>query len=84
MQFQDENGQPLINIPWMAHQRANKAALDRLGDKWTASHDRFVARWLFKRGHISDFEREQIYENIAEKVARTKKRFPNYGRFRLW
>ena len=84
MQFLDENDQPLINIPWMAHQQANKAAIDRLGATWSATHDRFVARWLFKRGHISDFEREQIFENIAEKVARTKKKFPNYGRFRLW
>ena len=84
MQFQDENGQPLINIPWMPHQRANKAAIDRLGERWTATHDRFVARWLFKRGHISDFEREQIYENIAEKVARTKRMDPSHGRWRVY
>ena len=83
-QFLDENDQPLINIPLMAHKRANREALERLGATWTATHDRFVARWLFKNGHISDFERERLMENIAEKVARTKKKFPDYGRWRVW
>lgn len=76
--------QPLINISFTAHQRAKKTAIERLGRRWTPSHDRFCARWLFKRGYISDFEREQLYEQVADKVHRIRTRDPDFGRFRLW
>lgn len=74
----------MINIPFMQMKRANKAAINALGKSWTTAHDKFAARWLFKQGFISDFQREQLFENIAEKVARIRQLKPNYGRFRLY
>ena len=74
----------LINIPLMEMKRANKAAINALGEKWSPSHDKYAARWLFKKGVISDFEREQLFDNIAEKVQRIKKLNPAHGRWRVW
>ena len=70
-----------INIDLMQMKRANKAALDHLGQKWSPSHDRFAIRWLFKRGVISDFEKEILLEKVANKVHRIKKLKPDFGRF---
>ena len=79
--FQEEKS---INIDLMQMKRANKAALDHLGQKWSPSHDRFAIRWLFKRGVISDFEKEILLEKVADKVHRIKKLKPDFGRFRVW
>lgn len=73
-----------INIPLMQLKRANQAAIDYLGSSWSPSHDKFAARWLFKRGIINDFQKEQLYAKIAEKVARIKKMNPNQGGWRIW
>ena len=73
-----------INIDLMQMKRANKAALDHLGQKWSPSYDRFAIRWLFKRGVISDFEKEILLEKVAEKVHRIKKLKPDFGCFRVW
>ena len=50
-----------INIPLWQMKRANKAAIERLGERWSPAHDKFAARWLFKRGVISDFEKEAAF-----------------------
>ena len=73
-----------INIPLWQMKRANKAAIEYLGEKWSPSHDKFAVRWLFKRGVISDFEKEQLFEKIADKNARIKRMNPNHGRWRVW
>ena len=73
-----------INIDLMQMKRANKAALAHLGQKWSPSHDRYAIRWLFKRGVISDFEKEVLLEKVAEKIHRIKKLNPEFGRFRVW
>lgn len=73
-----------INIPLWEMKRANKAAIERLGERWSPAHDKFAARWLFKRGVISDFEKERLFDKIADKVARIKKMDPNHGRWRLY
>lgn len=80
-QSQDE---PLINIPLFQMKRANQAAIDSLGRNWSISHDKYAARWLFKKGVISDFEKEQLYQKIADKKARIRKLQPNSGGWRVW
>ena len=84
MTYLDEQNEAMINIPFFQMKRANKAALNLLGQKWSPAHDKFAIRWLFKQGVISDFQREQLFENIAEKVARIRKLDPNHGRWRVY
>jgi hypothetical protein len=80
----DEQHEPIINIPFMQLKRANKTAIDYLGQKWSPAHDKFAVRWLFRRGIISDFEKELLLEKVAEKMSRIKKMSPHQGRWRVW
>ena len=73
-----------INIPLMTMKRLQRKAVSHLGSKWGPAHDRFVINRLFREGVITDYERGVLHQKVKDKIANTKKRFPDYGRFRLW
>lgn len=80
----EDDGEQLVNIPLMAMKRANRSAMDHLGQKWSTSHDRYSIRWLFKNGHITDFEKELLLDKVADKVHRIRKMDPGHGGWRVW
>ena len=73
-----------INIGFFAHRRAIHAAERGLGGSWGPSHDRFVVKRLFKAGEITEYQKQILFDNIAEKVKRTRRGNPAFGRYRVW
>ena len=73
-----------INIPLMTMKRLQRRAVDHLGNKWGPAHDRFVINRLFRESVITDYERGVLLQKVKDKVKKTKTRYPDYGRFRLW
>ena len=73
-----------INIGFWVHSRLRRQAVERYGDRWSPTHDRWVAKRLFAEGHISESQRSQLLEKVSRNVEALRHRDPNYGRIRLW